>query len=898
MGTVRRRNITSAKGKSPVTLPIDALMRNDFELYEKLQEPKYEEAYRKMRQLIPLDMYKSNLAMLLEQGIPQPIAERFWNNKILWLIVMHPEDISKIHLADFRGKYSTAGLDIVELRAIWYNLPVWNPDGNSTNALEVGKAEWKSGLKARLDDYNYKESRDTLPLHIQRNEVYEDYDDLVLFDYEVELKKRFDRSASYTAQAIDSPAPVMPRNKLKNLSSSHLNLTTITDTVDNDLNFDLEFDEDIHCIVDGAGSFEFDNVRNNFEHYKSFAKGEQYSTLLDEINAEVEDENYDIDELDFDSHFNESNTAPTNSDAKISDGDQLTHDAFKTPSMSLKSSLNAASSSPIVDENVRARHSQVAQTPYFQKMIAAEYEREQHAEYDERQESSSKAFSPQRPKPKLIHISNSSPTNSDSGTPNINRYTSPVADTDQKSSDGMNSSPPSAPGALLESVSQKAPFHRSTPSLSSSSNGSINSLVYSKEKVNSNPLNYRGILHKQNKSDGSDYNDSIGFDADTQTVTTRESSLRTQLPYSPPHVDESLTNKYGEQPSVSTSPTAFTDSINGMHNKNGLEAANSTVAFTEARGEGQSKANNNSMETPISMTLTSESSSHYRPDFLHSVESRGSYTILLNGRPLPRSIDDEVIQPQMLHDHLDFNQSYDELHYDAAEEEDDDADVNDDCNYHSAQVDSDEGCQLLSDYIRDGEIERAKPIILKCNRSLLISRIKPTQLLLHYSGDASLLSNPWNTFAILIDMLNADVNTTDANGRTPLHHMIMQPEIGSLLLVRGANILLCDDSGMCPLSLSLNHSQDWLLNNFEACGREAYLLEQGSSDELFRYTTYLILAGYSTKARNVIELGRVVITADDATALMSSCMGNFENMKEPVETYELLEALGARMDDL
>lgn len=89
----------------------------------------------------------------------------------------------QIHLADFRGKYSTAGLDIVELRAIWYNLPVWNPDGNSTNALEVGKAEWKSGLKARLDDYNYKESRDTLPLHIQRNEVYEVCHRLVHIQY-------------------------------------------------------------------------------------------------------------------------------------------------------------------------------------------------------------------------------------------------------------------------------------------------------------------------------------------------------------------------------------------------------------------------------------------------------------------------------------------------------------------------------------------------------------------------------------------------------------------------------------------------------------------------------------------------------------------------------------------
>ena len=711
---------------------------------------------------------------------------------------------------------------------------------------------------------------------------------MVLFDYEVELKKRFDRSASYTAQAIDSPAPVMPRNKLKNLSSNQLNLTTITDTAENDLNFDLDYDEDVHCIVDGAGSFEFDNVRNNFENYKSFAKGEQYTTLLDEINAEVEDENYDIDELDFDSNINESST---NFDAKVADGVHQTQDSFKTPKTLLKSSLVAASSSPLVDENVRARHLQAPQTPYFQKVIASEYELEQHDEQTG-QETSPRAFSSQRLKPKLIHIhSSSSSTNSDSGTPNNNRYTSTVVDADQKSSDGINSTPPSAPAGLFERASQKIPFHRSTPSLSSSSNGSINSLAYSKEKVNSNPLIYRGILHKQNKSDGSDYNDSIGFDADTQTVTTRESSLRTQLPYSPPHVDESLANKYGERPSVSTSPTVFADSIIGKHIQTGFEVSNSSVEFAEDRGESENKASN-SMETPISATLSSESSSHYQPDFLRSVESRGSYSILLNGRPLPRSIDDEVIEPQMLHDHLDFNQSYDELNYD-------DADVNDGCDDHSAPADSDDGgYQLLSNYIRDGEIERAKPLILKCNRSLLASRINPTELLLFYSRDTSLLSNPWNTFAILIDMLNADVNTTDANGRTPLHHMILQPETGSLLLMRGANILHCDDSGMCPLSLSLNHSQDWLLNNFEACGREAYLLEQGSSDELFRYATYLILAGYSTKARNVIELGRVVITPDDATALMSSCMGNFENMKEPVETYELLEALGARTDDL
>jgi hypothetical protein len=49
-----------------------------------------------MRELIPLDIYKSNHKRLLDQGLPRSIADRVWNNKILWLIVMHPEDIAKV----------------------------------------------------------------------------------------------------------------------------------------------------------------------------------------------------------------------------------------------------------------------------------------------------------------------------------------------------------------------------------------------------------------------------------------------------------------------------------------------------------------------------------------------------------------------------------------------------------------------------------------------------------------------------------------------------------------------------------------------------------------------------------------------------------------------------------
>lgn len=49
-----------------------------------------------MRLLIPVDIYKSNLNKLIQQGLPPPVAERIWKNKILWLIVMHPDDISKV----------------------------------------------------------------------------------------------------------------------------------------------------------------------------------------------------------------------------------------------------------------------------------------------------------------------------------------------------------------------------------------------------------------------------------------------------------------------------------------------------------------------------------------------------------------------------------------------------------------------------------------------------------------------------------------------------------------------------------------------------------------------------------------------------------------------------------
>ena len=80
------------------------------------QVPKYEEAYGRMRGLIPQDISRLTVDMLVKKGLHTSLAKRLLQKKTLWLIVMHKEDIAKIHIADLRGKYQYADLDILEMR--------------------------------------------------------------------------------------------------------------------------------------------------------------------------------------------------------------------------------------------------------------------------------------------------------------------------------------------------------------------------------------------------------------------------------------------------------------------------------------------------------------------------------------------------------------------------------------------------------------------------------------------------------------------------------------------------------------------------------------------------------------------------------------------------------------
>lgn len=154
----------------------------------------------------------------------------------------------------------------------------------------------------------------------------------------------------------------------------------------------------------------------------------------------------------------------------------------------------------------------------------------------------------------------------------------------------------------------------------------------------------------------------------------------------------------------------------------------------------------------------------------------------------------------------------------------------------------------------------------------------------------------------LLDEKMIDINSQNMvnnNKISILQITVLQDNeyLGRELIRRGADILLCDKDGLCPLSISLTYHYDWVMNEFTASGRELQLLKKGSSDIKFQYITFFILAGYAKKAYEIIQEGYITITPEEATELLSSCRGNFTNMKDPIETFELLETLGASMVD-
>lgn len=196
-------------------------------------------------------------------------------------------------------------------------------------------------------------------------------------------------------------------------------------------------------------------------------------------------------------------------------------------------------------------------------------------------------------------------------------------------------------------------------------------------------------------------------------------------------------------------------------------------------------------------------------------------------------------------------------------------------------------------FLVDSQAEAESGLGTACPR---ITKGEATALLLKCADDLEALIEPYETISFLVDEFGADVNATDPTGRNPVLMLPSNALLGRFLVKRGCDVLAVDNTGACALSDAFEYGQNWLYETFLQCGEEEKLLASGDAGRIKKYVMCLIVGGLGSSAAEIMTRCGVEILPHTATELMVTCKGNFDNMKEPVETFELLDKLGAQTD--
>lgn len=159
------------------------------------QKPINHQCLLKMRSLIPPNVSATSMSQMMADGLPKSIANRIWTKKSLWIINTHPDDTKKVHIADLNTKYGNQGLDIIEMRAIWANLPEeFDNDGDGK------KAQWRALFRQKLEELTVKEASNRLSAMEKRNPAYKGYDNLSIYDPNVEITRaEIQKSSAFDA---------------------------------------------------------------------------------------------------------------------------------------------------------------------------------------------------------------------------------------------------------------------------------------------------------------------------------------------------------------------------------------------------------------------------------------------------------------------------------------------------------------------------------------------------------------------------------------------------------------------------------------------------------------------------------------------------------------------------
>jgi hypothetical protein len=125
----------------------------------------------KIRTFVPPHIFKSSINSLISEGMSKGLASRLFNKKCLWLVRMSQSDISKLHIAELRGRYNFEGqqLDIVEMAALYSCVPTQFQNDDA----KCSKAEWRESLENSFKILWKKKVEGTLEKSKIRNKDYE-----------------------------------------------------------------------------------------------------------------------------------------------------------------------------------------------------------------------------------------------------------------------------------------------------------------------------------------------------------------------------------------------------------------------------------------------------------------------------------------------------------------------------------------------------------------------------------------------------------------------------------------------------------------------------------------------------------------------------------------------------
>jgi len=141
--------------------------RKKWEKWEEENGPKNKAAFEEMTKIIKREYFKMDEGRLKAAGLKMPLIKRMRQKKVLELLHREADQISRLHAVDLLGTYSTQGLDIVELRALYFHAPE-----TFQNDSDGKKAKWRDGIKEKLSELIKKEENNQLRGEEKRARAY------------------------------------------------------------------------------------------------------------------------------------------------------------------------------------------------------------------------------------------------------------------------------------------------------------------------------------------------------------------------------------------------------------------------------------------------------------------------------------------------------------------------------------------------------------------------------------------------------------------------------------------------------------------------------------------------------------------------------------------------------